>query len=1266
MQKAKISKKYLSFLIVGAMILFAVGTNFASLGGVGRFFNNSVPIQTASAANLSGGTGTEADPFLVATVADLQAMAEETAFLADGLYFRLEANIVWNTGFAPIGATAANPFRGTFDGNGHYIEYTHTAGGGLRGLFGVTDGATIRNLTVIADVTAANNSGLVVGQAVGTVGTTVENCVVYGRITSSGTTGGGVGAIIGHSPTAASGLNRISNSMVFAAVRATSTANPALGPGNTGAGAAAGGVSGVFRSLEITDTLFVGETSWARANGDFVGYIAGVPVVSNNAAVSLTIEGTYAYGTSFDSAGDSVAGLALSTNSQQGQSGLVRIGYANDDDPTVTRNQVKSGTLMDGRFVQRAGSYPQVRMTEGEGVLAAQHYIRVEKESGLNLSISHGGIDHYFQEYVIGDGSSIYTLRFLRIPPATGVLAMFRPVPVGAYELSVDGVVEGNIFITADDIANSRAVGIAAAVIPWGEVTSNITGNYYVGREVVFTATVTNWTQLTTPTVVAELNETAVTLVAEGNGVFTYTFTPLATSVGNTFEVFVDGEQLGSTITFDVVILVPVGTVTSSVTDFYEGNPATFTATITNWNEFNPAPTVTATLNGTSVTLVNIDDGVFTYTFTPTTASTDNAFIVSADGTQIGTTITFDVTASPFAGGTGTAASPFLISTAEQLNSVRLYPTRYFALTADIDLSSFSDWNPIGGRAGGQPAVNFSGTFSGMGFTIYNLRVVGAGGNSSLFGVVNGATIRNLTVSGVIAGEGNAGMLTGNAAGATLIENVFVKGSVNGAATVGGVSGVLSGAGTLRNVYSAVSVNSTSNNVGGLVGAIMGTGVRTIEDSIFAGTLRGGPNRGALVGNVMNGSTLNIRNSYFLNPIANPIGDAPSNHAIGQVMPQTVETPTAGQVAGTVNGVTVTEIGGEIDRDELDTALDAASVGMLTAAEFISGDLELSEAFDQNVGEFPTLRMRTGLTTFGNALGGQNTVRITSESIGMEVVLIYSGSPSYTIRLQEIEDGVYVFVGVPNGTFLATLREGVVPIGQRAIVIETFDFDYDGELERMPINLTGVRIADAPVSGTIILNFIGGNVNANTFQLTGLTVPSNAFAIFVWESSNENVATINADTGLMQLTGFGTTTITLSVAGTDISETLIVRVYAPLILMNITSSTNISAEAGSATSQITYMINTNARNAVTFTSSNIAVATVSATGEITFVGEGTAVITVAGVDNPSVSASVTVTVTASDICSYPPPSGCGSSSVVAAMLTLIAVAGVFVFIKRKQ
>ena len=98
-----------------------------------------------------------------------------------------------------------------------------------------------------------------------------------------------------------------------------------------------------------------------------------------------------------------------------------------------------------------------------------------------------------------------------------------------------------------------------------------------------------------------------------------------------------------------------------------------------------------------------------------------------------------------------------LISTAEELAAFRDRVnsgenTLDVVLTADIELSG--DWTPFNPNDG-YVASAYAGTFDGNGHTISGLSVNATAANQGLFGVINGATIKNLKIEGHVTSSNN-------------------------------------------------------------------------------------------------------------------------------------------------------------------------------------------------------------------------------------------------------------------------------------------------------------------------------------------------------------------------------------------------------------------------------------------------------------------------------------------------------------------------------
>ena len=199
----------------------------------------------------------------------------------------------------------------------------------------------------------------------------------------------------------------------------------------------------------------------------------------------------------------------------------------------------------------------------------------------------------------------------------------------------------------------------------------------------------------------------------------------------------------------------------------------------------------------------------------------------------------WDGTADKNFPGEGTEASPYLISTPEQLAGLaertnvdkQDFAGKYIKLTADIYLTNFDDpdtenwkeWHPIAhewwkneNEGGGIDYGYFRGHFDGDGHTIYNLYYDGGSGwgddwdpedpdfdpaeyinnldmtvfNRGLFCNVDGGSVENLNLSGArMNGMSYTALLVVKATGNSVIRNCHVQGSFRGFAdAIGGIA----------------------------------------------------------------------------------------------------------------------------------------------------------------------------------------------------------------------------------------------------------------------------------------------------------------------------------------------------------------------------------------------------------------------------------------------------------------------------------------------
>ena len=166
-----------------------------------------------------------------------------------------------------------------------------------------------------------------------------------------------------------------------------------------------------------------------------------------------------------------------------------------------------------------------------------------------------------------------------------------------------------------------------------------------------------------------------------------------------------------------------------------------------------------------------------------------------------------------------------------------------------------------------------------------------------------------------------------------------------------------------------------------------------------------------------------------------------------------------------------------------------------------------------------------------------------------------------------------------------------------------------------------------PATGVSLSQTTASIAVNQTLQLTAAVTPSNATNKAVtWSSSNTSVATVSS-TGLVTAKAVGSATITVTTAdGSNKSATCLVTVTAQQatgISLNKTSATINNGETLQLTATVTP---STASQAVTWSSSNTAVATVSSNGLVTAKAPGMVTITATTADGSNLTASCAVTV----------------------------------------
>jgi hypothetical protein len=249
--------------------------------------------ETNLAPFFDGGTGTQASPFMINSLATLQTFSTLSDIGTNfaGVFLRLSADIQLNdpagTGNwdsfewwrhdappANVWTPNATAFRGTFDGGGRTLRGFYTTRGGIFGEID-TDGV-VKNLRIVESFISGGQNQNIGGVAENNYGT-IDNCHFEGVIHSFGT-GSMVGGLVGRNYTNANIINSHANATISRATAAGSTTYGGLTGQNNGT---------------ISNSYALGSISVNPATagniGGLVGWVAGGNINNSFAAVSTDV-----------------------------------------------------------------------------------------------------------------------------------------------------------------------------------------------------------------------------------------------------------------------------------------------------------------------------------------------------------------------------------------------------------------------------------------------------------------------------------------------------------------------------------------------------------------------------------------------------------------------------------------------------------------------------------------------------------------------------------------------------------------------------------------------------------------------------------------------------------------------------------------------------------------------------------------------------------------------------------------------------------------
>ncbi|MDY0388054.1 MAG: GLUG motif-containing protein [Methanolobus sp.] len=169
------------------------GWDFTNIWQIDAEINSGYPYLKFAEVSMPVGSGSEENPFVIATLGNLRWFAEQVNVF-EGKYFVQTQNIDatatqnWNEG---EGWKPKAYFKGTYNGNGFTIDGLFMNADRSAGLFDYIENATIKNLGLTnVDLTGSMYSAGLVGT---TDASNIENCYVTGSVKGSDEVGGLIG-----------------------------------------------------------------------------------------------------------------------------------------------------------------------------------------------------------------------------------------------------------------------------------------------------------------------------------------------------------------------------------------------------------------------------------------------------------------------------------------------------------------------------------------------------------------------------------------------------------------------------------------------------------------------------------------------------------------------------------------------------------------------------------------------------------------------------------------------------------------------------------------------------------------------------------------------------------------------------------------------------------------------------------------------------------------------------------------------------------------
>lgn len=797
-------------------------------------------LSTAFAQFSGSGSGTEDDPYLIFYAEQLSQVRN---FLnKEGVYFKLMSDIDlsdWisenapKEGWRPIGVDSS-PFKGIFDGNGHKISnfMINRPGTTNVGLLGYAENATIKNITIIGSVIGDSNIGSICGCA---SNSSFLNCTSNTIINGSGNY---IGGITGYSK---DGI--FEENLVLSEVKGVNFVGGVVGINNgtlsnnnvrnTIVGNdQVGGIIGCFTGGTMNVNSVSSFITSKSKTGGIVGNIKGLSCKISNCSFYGEIKSQFSVGGLIGEFG--IKDIYTTASSSLGNSFAIC-------------DILASGNYVGGIIGNDVGE-PNSVINNHYSLLNIQDCFHSGSIQGEDCI---GGIAGYKS---MGKIIRCYNSGSIFGHDCVGGI-------VGKINKTYSGVSDNydqSFFydnVSLGSLISSREINI-------GRIYGNISGSSY-GR--------VNIGKIGTPE--ENLSQASLRLIV----------------AGVVLDDITDNEKNGTGMSAAGLKLKANYVAhgwdfnndwTMQETETYPYKP---------WQAAPPQITSKLVSKETTISGKSIDGGTVYIevgdNYKSSVACSGNTWSFSVPALQSGDRVRAYVVTdgkiqSPYTDtnvgypGSGTLSDPYRVYTAADLQGV--YKKGYYKLMNDVDLT---EWINENSPKNGWPAIGKNGLtavyFDGGGHTVSGLWCNTAADYNGLFSNFPDGYIKNLNVKVAEGKEVKGGDCTGIVIGHFangIIDNVTASGTVNGSKRCGGIVGVADNLKISSSKFDGILTSDSTNAIlGGIVGEIQGGEITKSQasstitakgESTIAGALVGKNNASVSSSFTSGAVTLTGKNSY--------------------------------------------------------------------------------------------------------------------------------------------------------------------------------------------------------------------------------------------------------------------------------------------------------------------------------------------------------------------------------------------------------------------